>query len=140
MSSLLFLKGKNIVIRRGTGLPHGNSLVPSSKCQDNYSLRLLRQALHCQRAVWQGTRSMLDMPCSPQALVLLCSAKLKGQIACNKPAIFLSSSVSTLDPTAGSKEDDHSPIKKVNLPPPPTPHTQHAVFISTYLCFSVTFA
>lgn len=80
----------------------------------------------------------LDMPCAPQALVLLCSAKLKGQIACNKPAIFLSSSVSTLDPTAGSKEDYHSPIKKVNFPPTPTP-PQHAVFISTYFCFSVPF-
>lgn len=61
---------------------------------------------------------MLDMPCSPQALVLLWSAKLQGQIACNRPAISLSSSVSTLDPTAGSKEGYHSPIKKVNLPSP----------------------
>lgn len=75
---------------------------------------------------------MLDMACSPQALVLLWSAKLQGQIACNRPAIFLSSSVSTLDPTAGSKEDYHSPIKKVNLPSPissaapPPPPLQHA--------------
>ncbi|KAK1887109.1 B-cell lymphoma/leukemia 11A, partial [Dissostichus eleginoides] len=59
-----------------------------------------------------GSVSMLDMPCSPQALVLLWSAKSQGQIACNRPAISLSSSVSTLDPTARSKEDYHSPIKE----------------------------
>lgn len=86
---------------------------------------------------------MLDMPCSPQALVLLWSAKSQGQIACNRPAIFLSSSVSTLDPTAGSKEDYHSPIKKVNLPSPISsasfPSTARYVFISTHLCFCVAF-
>ena len=85
---------------------------------------------------------MLDMPCSPQALVLLWSAKLQGQIACNRPAISLSSSVSTLDSTAGSKEGYHSPIKKVNLPSPissaPLSPACYA-FISTHLCLCLAF-
>lgn len=113
-------------------------IVQSAKIIILYLYLLLRQALLCQQAVWQGMLSMLDMPCSPQALVLLWSAKSQGQIACNRPAISLSSSVSTLDPTAGSKEDYHSPIKKVNLPSLPPP-TASYVFISTHLCFCVAF-
>lgn len=124
--SLAFIRGKHFsvffsryyfVIRQETRLPYDNPLPHGSKCQDNNSLfiPLLRQALLCQRALWQG---VLDMPCSPQALLMLRSAKLRGQIACNRAAISLSSSVSTLDPTAGSKEGYHSPIKKVNLPSP----------------------
>lgn len=76
--------------------------------------------------VWQRALSVLDVPRSPQALVLLLSAKWRGQIACNRPAISFSSSVSTLDPTARSKEGYHSPIKKVNLPSP-APHPHHSL-------------
>lgn len=103
-------------IKKPTRLPYDNSYPIVQSATITVPCLYLYWSGLLQWAVWQGALSVLDMPCSPQALVLQSSAKLQGQIACNRSAISLSSSVSSLDPTSGSKEGYHSPIKKVNLP------------------------
>ena len=58
----------NFVIRQETRLPYDNPLPRSSKCQDNRSLfiPLLRQALLCQRAIWQGVFPCWTCPVLPR--------------------------------------------------------------------------
>ncbi|TNN71180.1 hypothetical protein EYF80_018528 [Liparis tanakae] len=75
------------------GYKEGESEIFVSKTLVDEMQRMLMVMVGGRRAspslpvsgLWQAVLSMLDMPCSPQALVLLWSAKSQGQIACNRP-------------------------------------------------------